>query len=152
MTIRIEGKPVGDGRFLMPHRDVKVTHVKTGADITDSIRAITVRIVPDDIATATLDIDVGELNIDGVTVRPNVGHLKAHETRRIHREVWKEASRRNKRKQARTHNIQANWSLSNTVFLSITFGAVCVFALSFFIDLGAFLQGFLNFIKGLLNW
>lgn len=70
MPIKIKA---GDGKAFHPNMEsvpIEITDIKTGADLTKSIRAIDIRMAVGEITTAKIEIEVGEIDIDGVVVVP----------------------------------------------------------------------------------
>lgn len=71
MPLSIKAKPAGNREVLIGNRSasmIEIADMETGVDLTNDIRSIVINFPSDDIATATIEIFVGELEIDGVKV------------------------------------------------------------------------------------
>ena len=67
MSLKITMEPVDNKPpYINLGKAVKVIDLDSGADISDSVRDIDIRIRSDEWVTAHIGFDVGELDIDGI--------------------------------------------------------------------------------------
>jgi len=69
MTLKITLEPIDDSPpFINVGSNIKVTDIESGIDISECVRNVTIKAFMDDWVTATLECDIGKLELIGVDV------------------------------------------------------------------------------------
>jgi len=67
MGLKITLKPAADSHpFVAISDHVKVEHMETGIDISNVVRGVKINLMKGEWATATLLVDVGEIEVEGL--------------------------------------------------------------------------------------
>jgi len=69
MSLKIIMKPIQDNSpYINVGDNVRVFDIESGVEISDYIQSIDIRIRRDDWVTATIECDVGELELNGIKI------------------------------------------------------------------------------------